>query len=290
MIRIFGVVFVFCLLVLADTGCSKKKPVVAAVPAEPSVPATAEPASSPGAAPGASGETAPATPLSPTMQRAMEKSGVTTAVAQGDQAYEAWFKKYHLDLNDPKMLSADPDGDGFTNEEEFLAGTDPLDPNSHPGVKQSMKMKEYTKVEVPFVLRSVQGESAQIESTDGGEKRVETVKAGQTLHNSTFHVAKVQSKRTQDKDGNPVDASHVMLENSSSHERVDLVKDLPARSTASYAVLTSADGAKTITVHQGDTFSWPNEPGATYVVKDLRDQQVILEQVETKQMWTVRKQ
>ena len=116
-------------------------------------------------------------------------------------AYEAWFKKYHLDLNDPKMLDADPDGDGFTNREEFLAGTDPLDPNSHPGVHTGMKMKEYTKVELPFMLRSVEGETAQIERTDGGEKRVETVKAGQPLKNSTFRVTKVQSKSAFDKDG-----------------------------------------------------------------------------------------
>src|ERR1700744_3143059 len=31
------------------------------------------------------------------------------------EGYEAWFKKYHLDLTDPNMLNADSDGDGFTN-------------------------------------------------------------------------------------------------------------------------------------------------------------------------------
>ena len=44
-----------------------------------------------------------------------------------------------------------------------------------------------------------------------------------------------------------------------------------------------------MTVHQGDTFAWPNEPATKYVVKDLREEQVILEQLDTKQTWTVRK-
>lgn len=47
-------------------------------------------------------------------------------------AYEAWFGKYRLDLNDPKMLDADADGDGASNRDEFLADTNPRNASSHP--------------------------------------------------------------------------------------------------------------------------------------------------------------
>ena len=43
------------------------------------------------------------------------------ALAEDRAAYEEWFKKYRLDLSDPKMLDADADGDGVSNRDEFNA-------------------------------------------------------------------------------------------------------------------------------------------------------------------------
>src|SRR3954470_19568079 len=83
-----------------------------------------------------------------------------------DAAYEAWFKKYGLDLNDPKMLDSDADHDGFTNKEEFLADTNPNDANSRPGVHASIRLKEFTEVRVPYTLRGVDGETARVEHSD----------------------------------------------------------------------------------------------------------------------------
>lgn len=44
-----------------------------------------------------------------------------------------WERRYDLDPTDPTDADEDPDGDGFTNLEEFRNGTDPKDPDSHPG-------------------------------------------------------------------------------------------------------------------------------------------------------------
>ncbi len=216
-------------------------------------------------------------------------------LAVTDPDYEAWFKKYHLDLNDPKMLDADPDGDGYTNREEFLAGTDPLDPNSHPnthadaGVHKTIHLKEYNEVQLPFVLKTVEGETAKIERLDEGKGKFEEVRAGQALRGSSYKVEKVQIRRGMDKEGNPVDASHVTLENSETHEKVTLVKDLPTRTSNTFAVLASGNGSQTITVRRGDTFTWPGEKNATYKVLDLGSDQVLLQQVENGKMWTVNK-
>ena len=204
-------------------------------------------------------------------------------------AYEAWFKKYHLDLNDPKMLDADPDGDGFTNREEFLAGTDPLDPNSHPptvAARASIKLKEYNEVRLPVVLEAVEGDKARIKRTEGGD-RVETVKAGDTLRGLPLTVEKVEAKQDVDKNGEAVDLSRVTLADSTTKEKVVLMKDLPAKTSASYALLSSPDGKTSLKVHHGDIFTWPGETGVTYKVVDIGRDQVVLEQVENKKMWTI---
>ena len=49
----------------------------------------------------------------------------------GDGLPDGWETDHRLDplTND---AADDPDGDGFSNAEEFAAGTDPQDPASHP--------------------------------------------------------------------------------------------------------------------------------------------------------------
>jgi hypothetical protein len=204
----------------------------------------------------------------------------------GNAEFEAWFKKYGLDLNDPKMLDADPDGDGFTNREEFLADTNPLDPNSYPGVHKKIRLKEFTEVRLPLVLEAVEGDRARLRRTDGDGK-TERLKAGDSVRGLPLKVEKVEEIHDTDKEGHPIDRSTVTLEDAGTKERLLLVKDMPARTAASFAMLVSADGATALKVKQGDTFKWPGDDTATYKVIDLREDQVVLQQLENKQMWTV---
>jgi hypothetical protein len=43
-------------------------------------------------------------------------------------------------------------------------------------------------------------------------------------------------------------------------------------------------------VKQDQTFKWPDENGATYKVIDLRADQVVVQDVATRKMWTIQKQ
>ncbi len=220
-----------------------------------------------------------------------EQAAVATAppALPREEGYEAWFKKYGLDLNDPNMLDADPDGDGFSNRDEFMANTDPLNANSHPGVHQEMRLKEYTEVRLPVILEEVSGDTARVRRLDGAE-RVETVRPGQTVKGLHWKVERMQNKQDVDKNGDPVDLSSLTLTDTDTNERTILMKNLPTRTGDTFAELTSADGAKTVKVKQGETFHWPDENGPAFKVIDLRPDQVVLQEVATRKMWTIVKQ
>ncbi|MDB6150029.1 MAG: hypothetical protein JWQ44_1477 [Chthoniobacter sp.] len=230
--------------------------------------------------------------VSPTTAQISDHEALAEAVSApaasegtaGNAEFEAWFKKHNLDLNDSGMLDADPDGDGASNRDEFLADSNPNDGASRPGIHKSIRLTEYQEVRLPIVVESVEGGTARIRRTDV-EGKVETVKAGDTLRGLPIKVSRVEKVQETDKSGTPIDRSFVAVEDSGTKERMMLVKDMPARA-GSHAMLTSADGTK-LKVKQGDTFKWPGDDTATYKVIDLREDQVVLQQVENKKMWTV---
>ncbi len=215
--------------------------------------------------------------------------------APGDErgTYEAWFQKHNLDLNDPQMLAGDVDGDGVSNRDEFLAGTNPRDPASKPivvpaGGSAPLRFTEYNEVRLPLVLESVNGAEAVVKrSEDGGNQ---TIRAGDTVRGFPLRVAKVTERQDRDKDGNPVDRSQVLLEELTTKERVTLVKGLPSKTSATFAVLTSPDGKTTMKVHAGELFAWPGEPAVSYRVVDLGRDQITLQEQGTRKLWTIPRQ
>lgn len=242
-----------------------------ALPAEERMPAPAESA--------AAAPTEAPPPADPAVAE------VPTELLASDKAYEAWFKKHGLDLNDPKMLDEDTDGDGASNRDEFMADTDPRDPAARPGIHKVMRLKQYNEVRLPLMLTAVEGGAAKIKRVEEGEEKIESVKQGGTIRG--LKVERIVSRHDTDKTGERVDLSRVVLEDPATREKLVLVKDLPARTAATSAVLTSLDGATTLTIHEGDTFTWPEEQGSTYKVIDLRADQVVVQQLETKKMWTI---
>jgi len=85
------------------------------------------------------------------------KEVVVKLDADGDGMPDEYERKHGLDPNvDDREL--DKDSDGFSNYEEFVAGTDPADPKSHPPYVDSLKLaadavKETT---LPFYFEKIQ--------------------------------------------------------------------------------------------------------------------------------------
>lgn len=200
--------------------------------------------------------------------------------------YEAWFKQHKIDPNDATALDHDLDSDGYSSREEFLADTNPRDASSYPGLLVGVTVKDFHEVKIPVMLREVKNHKAKIERTDDATQ--EDVQEGSVLKGLPYKVSKVRYEMKADKHGVVSDVSQVTLENSDTKEKVVLVRDMPARSSESNAVIQTQDG-EVLTVRYDETFSLKSQPDKTFRVIDLRPDQVVVQDEATKQVLTIPK-
>ncbi len=214
--------------------------------------------------------------------------GRTQAALSDDETakFEAWFRKYGLDPKDPAMLDADSDGDGFSNREEFLAGTNPLDPHSMPGMLDGVVMKELKEVTIPVLVREVKGGKARVERLDA--PGMEEWEQGTNVKGLPYRVMAVKQEVKADKHGVFTDISHVKIENTDTKEVSVLVRDLPARSSETHAIITGSDGLEK-SVHVDEVIELPGQKGKKYKVIELRPDQVVIEETGTRTPLTIPK-
>ena len=63
--------------------------------------------------------------------------------------------EWGLNPLDPSDAAGDLDGDGFTNLEEYLAGTDPRDPKKHPALVTLLRVRDLQGKRLPLVFSGV---------------------------------------------------------------------------------------------------------------------------------------
>src|SRR4051794_35258405 len=61
-----------------------------------------------------------------------------------------WIEQFNLPISDADVLAQDPDGDGFSNLDEWEGHSNPIDKNSHPDYLMKLKLRAFS--EEPFRL------------------------------------------------------------------------------------------------------------------------------------------
>ncbi|HEX8373089.1 MAG TPA: Amuc_1099 family pilus-like system protein [Chthoniobacterales bacterium] len=196
---------------------------------------------------------------------------------------EAWWAKYGLDLNDKDIFTKDADEDGFTNSEEFLADTSPIDPSSHPPSAGKLGWAGYHRESLPYSLSKVEEDTAVLQDASGTQVKAKT---GETVGDWT--VTKVRGRKSYDKDGEPYDGSDMVVTDKDG-QKIRLVPGVQPPAATSYAAVKVPFSEEAQHLRVGQEFTLPNDGKRKYVVLDLREDQVVIKETETGETFTIAK-
>jgi len=139
---------------------------------------------------------------------------------------------------------------------------------------------------LPAMLTEISERKAKIRDVNGDYYSVTT---GDQLKGLDYKVTQIEVRSTEDKDGNPVDDSVVKLQNTKTGQVVTLIKGIPAREHASYALLSVSSSSEPMKVETDQNFAIPGDPDHTYKVLDIRPAQVIVKCIEDNRVFTLLK-
>src|SRR5881392_1003810 len=143
-----------------------------------------------------------------------------------------WFEQFGLSIVDADVLDQDPDGDGFTNLDEWQGGTNPTDKDSHPDYLTKLHLVSATEEPFRFMFASWVGGTFALNTIDQSEP-TQFLKMGDTIRGTRYKLVKFVEKHARNQYGTNVDVSELVLEHEDSKESLTLVKEKVATSPQS---------------------------------------------------------
>lgn len=135
-----------------------------------------------------------------------------------------WLEQFALPIADADVLSQDPDGDGFSNLEEWQNHTTPTDRDSHPEFTAKLKMKSFAQEPFRLVFASWVDDTFALNTNDLKEP-TQFLKIGDWIRGTKFKIVKFVEKYDTNKYGTKVDVSELIVENTETQEQLRLVKE-----------------------------------------------------------------
>jgi len=210
----------------------------------------------------------------------------------------AWIIANGLDYSDPGIKEADPDGDGFTNIEEFEGRTDPRDAASLPPAFTKLRLVEFTPV--PFRLEfkgdpSGEGEEFQINLRDlKGQSRTQYKKIGDLIDagpdRPPYKIVSYSKKEGANERGTTTDLSELTIENTVTGEKIVLAFNRETNDPASVGRFRNELTGAELTLRKGQEFTLPPDDSSRFKVVDISGTAAQIQDLQTDTVQKVVKQ
>ena len=200
-----------------------------------------------------------------------------------------YLRTYDLDYLSPNVGDLDPDGDGFTNLEEFNKQTNPKDPKSHPPATDHLYFKARVQNDYLLVLQSsaMPLQVKRIKPEPSGSQFIETLpkefgfERGAMATTFRFAAEKFEKKVIKDPvTGAEKDVSELTVLDKATNERMVLVYKVQSNLAEYQVELEYRDKIVTnLTVKKGDNFRLP-DVAATFKVMEITEDNATIAQLK----------
>jgi ankyrin repeat protein len=159
---------------------------------------------------------------------------------------------------------------------------------AEPAAKR-FRMTDYREQHLPVMLKSVGSNKAEVRVLYRADAPV-AVKPGEMIADTGLEVVKFEQKFANSKQGGGhlVDVSQMIVIDRDSGQKHLLVKDLPAKSSETYAVMRLDGSDRHYDVRIHDEFvATGADSEDRYRVIDVRPTQVVIENLSTEELYTI---
>jgi hypothetical protein len=213
-----------------------------------------------------------------------------------------WIIDHHLDILDNNVLNEDPDGDGFTNLDEWKGvkgdgsdSTDPMDPKSHPPYSTKLRLVRYIKQPFRLLFNAWDGDVKKQESLEFQINTVDVhqptqfVKIGDVIAGTKFKVMTFEEKNVINPNtGTHQDVSELTVQNTETGDNVILVIEKIADSPDSYALFRYLWNNTQFEVKKDKEFVLLPETTLRYKLIDIKEDKALIQPPTGPQVWVPR--
>ena len=205
-----------------------------------------------------------------------------------------WLLRNGLDYTDMSIKDTDSDADGFTNLEEFLAKTSPVDPKQSPPALNKLKLVQFSPKPFRLIFKgdpSGEGKEFQINLKDiaKGSPKTQYRALGDLVEGAPYKLLRYEAKEGPNDKGIVENLSELTLENIETGDSIVLVFNKEANDPTSFGtfrnLLFPAD--EDFTLKKGDEFSVKPETGVKLKLIDVSADNAQIQDVANGQVYRV---
>lgn len=195
----------------------------------------------------------------------------------------SWLIKHDLPYWESDIKEQDADGDGFSNLEEYLAGSDPRDKNSIPPFYTKLRLVQFISKPFRLIFTGTPdgGHTFTINTKDRGTK-TRFLELGEMIEGTLYKVVSYE-KKTERKNETDFDASLLTIENTQTGQRIVLVANREANDPTSFAEFLYLYDNSKFTVKKDDEFSLPPEADRKYKLIDISEKEAVIQDQKTRE-------